>query len=140
MRENQKTANSYTGKLPFKHKLVSWEDRDSSYPHANWVTGTKKKWRDHASHLNKLIVNTESSSKWINLDEDGVGSNVVLKTLQALMYVGKDDKSNVLVGCHMPLAATALQYSSVMIPSQKQSSGISQLYKSQCCTIYYIDN
>ena len=45
MGKNRKTANSYTGKLAFKHKLASWEERDSLYPHAHWVAVTKKNGR-----------------------------------------------------------------------------------------------
>ena len=45
MSDNRKTAKRYTCKIPFKHKLVSWEERDSLYPHAHWVAGTKKNGR-----------------------------------------------------------------------------------------------
>ena len=41
-RENQKTAERYTGKLPFKRIIFSCTYRDSACPHAHWVAGLKK--------------------------------------------------------------------------------------------------
>ena len=84
----------------------------------------KKNWQAHASHLHQLIGNTGPTSKCITLYQDCVGSNVALTPLQALLYVGQDDKSNVLVGRHMLIAATACQYASTISPSQKLSADL----------------
>ena len=75
--------------------LLSHTDRDNNHPHSHWVTGLKKYWRHHASHLCQFIYDDlEMADK-----EYGMNIEPLLPHSVAILYLGQDDKSSVPVGC-----------------------------------------
>ena len=56
LHENQKTEYRYTGKLPFKHMLLSHTYRDNAHTRAHWVAGLKKYWQYHEYCLFRFIA------------------------------------------------------------------------------------
>ena len=99
--ENRKTAERYTGEIPFKHMILSRTNIYSAHLHAHWVVVLKKYFRHHASHLCRLIVNALEMAE----EKCGVDIKTLLPHSDVIVYLGQDDKASVTFGRLVPLAA-----------------------------------
>ena len=98
--EYKKTAERYTGSIPFKLALQCRDFR-LDHPHGHWNARMKKNWREEASRLFSLIASYQSS--------DDMDREPCLGPEEALSYNGTDDKASAPVGRHTPISATAKQ-------------------------------
>ena len=113
--ENRKTAERYTGELPFKRVLQSRTSRDTSHPHGHWTATMKKLWRYKASFMVRLLNMSRKEGDYMNSDDDD-DHNTVLDPLHALLVVGQDDKTGIPVGRTLPIASTSRQRARGIVP------------------------
>ena len=97
--EHRRTANRYTGNLPYKLSLQK-KDIRGDHPHAHYVSAMKQCWRNDASRLYTLFE--EAADSWLE-------GETCLGPLQALSYNSGDDKATAAVGRMHPISASAKQ-------------------------------
>ena len=108
--EHRKTAERYTGVLPYKLSLQR-KDLRADHPHAHWVSAMKNCWRHDASRLHVLFQ--EGADSWLEGD-------TCLEADRAMSYNGGDDKATAAVGRILPISASAKQSARViMAPGAK---------------------
>ena len=96
-RETSMTAETFTGRLPIKRVLQAKNLR-SFHAHAHYVAQMKKIWRYHVSKLRCMFEDCEIE----------IGYQVdIMPWYQCIMALGQDDKANIPVAIHGPIAATA---------------------------------
>lgn len=98
--ENQCTAERYTGKLPFKCKLISRSGHDDSHPHGQYCAVLKRNWRYGAFMKRSALKEAQT---------DPVCAETVLSPTNGQLLGGQDDKTCVPVGSKVPIQATANQ-------------------------------
>ena len=103
--KNQKTAERYTGKLPFKRMILTHTGRYNAHPRAHWVLGLKKYWQHHRYQLCQIIADA------LKRDDKGDCMNVepLLPHSDAILYLCPDEKVSVPVGRSVPLASVTKQ-------------------------------